>query len=167
MNLRSGKPLGINTLLFTILFVTLLAYLAIWGWVIWQIWNGDSTDINSTSAAIYAGSAIGGTLSGFFAFTLGIRVGTAQPGAAAAAPTGTVTSPTQIALGITISSGSEKIAFTLLTTLAIWSYAAVGGAAIATVFFKSGSSPESVKAVASAFVGLVFALFNQVFQSPK
>jgi hypothetical protein len=38
---------------------------------------------------------------------------------------------------------------------------------IVTVFFKSGSSPESVKAVASAFVGLVFALFNQVFQSPK
>jgi hypothetical protein len=166
MNLRSGKPLGVNTLLFTILFVTLLAYLAIWGWVIWQIWDGGSTDINS--AAIYAGSAIGGTLSGFFAFTLGIRVGTAQPGAAAAAPTGTVTSPTQIALGITISSGSrEEIAFTLLTTLAIWSYAAVGGAAIVTVFFKSGSSPESVKAVASAFVGLVFALFNQVFQSPK
>ena len=78
MNVRSGKPLGINTLLFTILFVTLLAYLAIWGWVIWQIWDGDSTDINA--AAIYAGSAIGGTLSGFFAFTLGIRVGTAQPG---------------------------------------------------------------------------------------
>ena len=55
MNVRSGKPLGINTLLFTILFVTLLAYLAIWGWVIWQIWDGDSTDINA--AAIYAGSA--------------------------------------------------------------------------------------------------------------
>jgi hypothetical protein len=166
MNLRSGKPLGINTLLFTILFVTLLAYLAIWGWVIWQIWDGDSTDINA--AAIYAGSAIGGTLSGFFAFTLGIRVGTAQPSATTSAPTGTVTSPPQMALGITISSGSrEEIAFTLLTTLAIWSYAAVGGAAIVTVFFKSGSSPESVKAVASAFVGLVFALFNQVFQSPK
>jgi hypothetical protein len=67
-----------------------------------------------------------------------------------------------------VASGSrEEVAFTLLTTLAIWSYALVGGAAIVTVFFKSGSSPESVKAVASAFVGLVFALFNQVFQSPR
>jgi hypothetical protein len=166
INIRAGKPLGINALLFTILFVTLLAYLAIWSWVIWQIWDGDSASINS--AAIYAGSALGGTLSGFFAFTLGIRVGTSQPGAPPAAPAGTVSSPPQMALGITISSGSrEEVAFTLLTTLAIWSYAAVGGAAIVTVFFKSGSSPESVKAVASAFVGLVFALFNQVFQTPK
>ncbi len=163
MNVHSGKPLGINALLFTILFVTLVAYLAIWGWVIWQIWDGDSADINA--AAIYAGSALGGTLSGFFAFTLGIRVGT---GPDASAPTGTVSSPTQKALGITVSSGSrEEVALTLVTTLAIWSYAAVGGAAIVTVFFKSGSSPESVKAVASAFVGLVFALFNQVFQSPR
>src|SRR5262249_8102211 len=120
------------------------------------------------AAAIYAGSAIGGTLSGFFAFTLGIRVGTTQPGSSSTTQPGTVTSPPQIALGITIASGSRpEVAFTLLTTLAIWSYAAIGAAAIVTVFFKSGSSPESVKAVASAFVGLVFALFNQVFQSPR
>jgi hypothetical protein len=164
MNLRSGKPLGINSLLFSILFFTLLVYLAIWGWVIWQIWDGDTADINAS--AIYAGSALGGTLSGFFAFTLGIRKSVAtQPDPS---PSDTVTSPPQMALGITIASGSrEEVAFTLLTTLAIWSYALVGGAAIVTVFFRSGSSPESVKAVASAFVGLVFALFNQVFQSPR
>jgi hypothetical protein len=166
VNIRAGRPLGINTLLFTILFVTLLIYLAVWGWVLWQIWTGDSADINAS--AIYAGSALGGTLSGFFAFTLGIRVATNQSGtpASAPAPAGTVSSPPQMALGITIATGSgEEVAFTLLTTLAIWSYALVGGAAIVTVFFRSESSPESVKAVASAFVGLVFALFNQVFQS--
>jgi len=167
MNFRSGKPLGINALLFTILFVTLLAYLAIWGLVMWQIWDGDATDVNA--AAIYAGSALGGTLSGFFAFTLGIRksVGS-SPDPLPNQPAGTLASPPQMALGLTISSGSvDEVAFTVLTTLAIWSYALVGGAAIVTVFFQSGSSPESVKAVASAFVGLVFALFNQVFQSPK
>jgi RsiW-degrading membrane proteinase PrsW (M82 family) len=163
VNIRSGTPLGINALLFTILFVTLLAYLAIWSWVIWQIWTDDATEINS--AAIYAGSALGGTLSGFFAFTLGIRKTAAATQPAQLA--GTVNTPPQMALGITIASGSrEEIAFTLITTLAIWSYAIVGAAAIATVFFRSGSSPESVKAIASAFIGLVFALFNQVFQSP-
>jgi hypothetical protein len=156
--------MGINTLVFTILFVTLLVYLAVWSWVVYQIWDGD-TDINSF--AIYVGSALGGTLSGFFAFTLGIRKTATTPGAGAADPTasGQMNTPAQMALGITISRGSpDEIAFTLLTTLAIWAYAAVGAAALATVFFRAGSSPESVKAVASAFVGLVFALFNQVFQ---
>jgi hypothetical protein len=75
--------------------------------VIWQIWDGDTGDINA--AAIYAGSAIGGTLSGFLAFTLGIRVGTGQPGGSSAAPAGTVTSPPQMALGITIASGSRGL----------------------------------------------------------
>jgi hypothetical protein len=71
-----------------------------------------------------------------------------------------------MALGLTIARDSRaEVAFTVLTTLAIWFYAAVGVAALATVFFRPGSSPESVKAVASAFIGLVFALFNQVFQS--
>jgi hypothetical protein len=155
--------LGIQPLLFIILFLTLFAYLAIWTWVVVQIWQSDPDavpDVNSF--AIYAGSALGGTLSGFFAFTLGIQRSMQATASAEQQPI----SPPQMALGLTIARGSRAdVAFTLLTTLAIWFYAAVGVAALATVFFRPGSSPESVKAVASAFIGLVFALFNQVFQS--
>jgi hypothetical protein len=165
--LRLGAPIGVQALLFSILFLCLFAYLGIWGFVVARIWQSGDGAADVSSFAIYAGSALGGTLSGFFAFVLGIRKSQTAANPVSAAESPASPTPPQVALGITIDPGSRaQIAYSLLTTLAIWSYAVVGVAALATVFFRSGSSPDSVKAVASAFIGLVFALFNQVFQSP-
>jgi hypothetical protein len=155
----------LTALFFAVLYVTLFAYLAIWSWILWTIWSASGTaDIDST--VLYVGSAVGGTLSGFFAASLGIRKSTERAAVRGDLEEPPTTSPPELALGVSFESGTgAKTAFTLLVTLAIWSYAAVGFAAICTVFFKSGNSPESVKAIASAFSGLVLALFNQVFRS--
>jgi hypothetical protein len=165
VSLRSGSPIGLNVLFFSLLYVTLFAYLAIWSWILWTIWGASGT-ANVDSTVLYVGSAVGGTLSGFFAASLGIRKSTERAMVRGDMQQPPAASPPELALGVSFNTGTaSKTAFTLLVTLAIWSYAAVGLAALCTVFLRSGNSPESVKAIASAFSGLVLALFNQVFRS--
>jgi hypothetical protein len=57
----------------------------------------------------------------------------------------------------------EKGRTDALATVALFAYAAVGVAALATVLFKSLQSPAAVETMATTFGGLVLALFAAAF----
>jgi hypothetical protein len=118
-------------------------------WFLWQIWAASgATPVSLNQQAVYGASTVGGVLGTFFAGALGISVvlGKGQR------------------LGETLLP--EVWGGQVLAILAIWLYAAVGAAAVVTVFFNQDQSPQSIKALASVFGGFALAVFIAAF-SPQ
>lgn len=118
-------------------------------WFLWQIWAASgSGSVELNQQAVYGASTVGGVLGTFFAGALGINVVIAKGQK----------------LGETLLPDVWQ--GQLLATLAIWLYAAVGAAAVVTVFFNQDQSPQSIKALASVFAGFALAVFIAAF-SPQ
>jgi len=129
-------PIGTYAVLWTIFF-----------WKIWHAGNGPAPKLSTT--AIYASSVIGGVLGTFFAATFGIQRENAQIDAR------------KFRAGVTLLGYDPGIANagTFIASLAVWVYAVVGSWALLTVLVHQVQSPKPLKAMATAFASLVFAMF--------
>jgi hypothetical protein len=142
-----GFDLSLKLLRMLFLLGGLAVFAGLNSWFFWQIWEASGhTAVNLNEQAVYGASAVGGVLGTFFAGALGINV--AKGGS-------------RQRLDQTLLSDVWK--GPVLAQLAIWLYAAVGAAALVTVFFNQDQSPESIKALASVFSGFALAVFIATF----
>lgn len=115
-------------------------------WFFVKIWEAGSTPPTLSGQAVYGASAVGGVLGTFFAGVLGLQQ---------------LSGDANEQLGATLLR--DVYGGLWLARIAIWLYAAVGAAALITVFFNQDQSPQSIKALASVFAGFALAIFIAAF----
>jgi hypothetical protein len=141
--------------------VTLFNLLAIWGalgtflglWIslyvpIWRAGDGPAPHLSST--AVYAASVLGGVLAAFFSTALGVQRKDPTVDARALRPGATLLR----------TDAANPPGIAAFATTAFWVYAVVGAWSMVTVLFHQVQSPHDVKAMASAFAGVVLTLFT-------
>lgn len=127
----------------------MVVYVVLWTTFFWPIWdagNGPAPKLSGT--AVYVVSLIGGVLGTFFAAVFGIqRKGDNDV--------------RKFRGGVTLlgyETGHSNVG-TVIASLAVWVYALVGSWALLTVLVHEAQSPKPLKAMATAFASLIFAMF--------
>ena len=158
-----------------VLWGALGVYVVIWVSFFWEIWTASSNSaVDPSPKAIYIVSVLGGVLGTSFAVALGVQredanedVSQMRLGNTLVGPSAGKSTTGQREAGAAQSNEESANSRTptpeSIATAALFAYAAVGFAALATVLFRSAQSPEVVESLAVVFTGLVIALFGTAF----
>jgi hypothetical protein len=147
---RSPSPLGLQFLRLLFIVGPIVVFCVLWIIFFVRIWRaGDGPAPNLSATGLYVTSVVGGVLGTFFSVSLGIQRKDPHADVRKLRPGRTL-------LGL--EPGTSNIG-THIATLAVWVYAGVSSFALLTVLVHEVQSPKPVKAMASAFASLVFAMF--------
>src|SRR3954471_21961158 len=134
-------PKGTNAMRFVLLIGGLLAFVGLYGYFIYEIWDAaGKKPPKLDKQLVYIASALGGILGTFFAVALGVQRKDSD------------INQQELKLGPTLVGESKQVS-DVLATAALWAYFAVGVAAGATALLKTVQTPDSIKAIAATFGG--------------
>ena len=149
---KAEAPLGVSYFNLLAIWGALAVYVILWITFYVPIWQAGSSgpEQKLSSTAVYVASVLGAVLAGFFGNAVGIQ--RKDPNA----------DSRRLRPGATLVRANPKnppgrAAF---ATAAFWIYGAVGAWSLLTVLLYQVQSPHEVKALASAFAGIVVTLFT-------
>lgn len=145
-------PEGVQYFNLLAIWGALAVYLALWITFYVPIWEagsgGPAQKLSST--AVYVASVLGAVLAGFFGNAVGVQRKDPKADSRELRPGATL-------VKADAANPPKKAAF---GTAAFWVYGLVGGWSLLTVLLYQVQSPHEVKALASAFAGIVVSLFT-------
>jgi len=147
-----AQPQG--TVFFNLLAIwgALAVYLVLWITFYVPIWQAGSggPDQHLSSTAVYVASLLGAVLAGFFGNAVGIQRKDPSANSRSLRPGATLVR----------ADPAAPPGLAAFATAAFWVYAAIGAGSLLTVLLYQVQSPHEVKALASAFAGIVLILFT-------
>jgi len=142
---------GARTLKPLLMFGFIATFVGLYTYFVVEIWNAPNANPPEFETGLLG---VAGTLAGVLGGGFAVAVGVDKPENA----------PSPRLLG---KFGEPFRGLSLLVTLGIWSYAAVGAAAAATMILNLNETPDVVKGLASVFAGYVLALASSVFRTVR
>lgn len=136
-----------------ILTGAVLLFLALWLWFFYEIWSKDDTPVDLNQRALYVAGLLGGILGTFFGVSLGVERKDPKKDTRRLTPGATL-------LG---TQEDDKGAPEAVATAAVWVYALVGAAAVASVMLRSAQCPGAVETLATTFGGFLLAIVTAAF----
>jgi hypothetical protein len=149
---EAEAPLGASYFDLLAIWGALAVYLVLWITFYVPIWQAgsDGPEQKLSPTAPYVASVLGAVLAGFFGNAVGIQRKDPSADSRRLRPGATL-------VRANAQSPPTRAAF---ATAAFWVYGAVGAWSLLTVLLYQVQSPQEVKALASAFAGVVLTLFT-------
>lgn len=168
-------PQQIRFIMGCIALIGVLLFVLAWGTALYRTWKWvpttDKPKYEPNKPLTYVATAMAGLVGGVVAMQFGVKLptpplGAAQPGLAIEKQAERGPRFIESVVKAVTPAGPENV-LSSIATVYVWSYIAIGFAAIATWMFVNEKTPSLIEHMALTWLGLLVLIATNFFQVPK